>query len=59
MSDTERVAITEALKELPEEDKRFVLCYAAGVVAAKQPKEDQPSGDGNQSPRWRIPEVYS
>lgn len=40
MSNEERIPAMEALKELPEEDKRFVLGYAAGVVAAKQPSKE-------------------
>lgn len=33
MSEKERGDIMEALKELPEKDKQFVLGYAAGVSA--------------------------
>lgn len=34
MSEKERGDIMEALKELPEKDKQFVLGYAAGVSAS-------------------------
>lgn len=34
MSEKERGDIMEALKDLPEKDKQFVLGYAAGVSAS-------------------------
>lgn len=34
MSEQERGDIMEALKELPEKDKQFVLGYAAGISAS-------------------------
>ncbi len=46
MSEQERGQIMEALKDLPEEKKQFLLGYAAGVVAKsadegekREPKE--------------------
>ena len=42
MSDKERGEIMEALKELPEDKKQFLLGYAAGVVA-KSGDQDKPS----------------
>lgn len=40
MSEKERGDIMEALKELPEKDKQFVLGYAAGISASTD-KDDQ------------------
>ena len=36
MSEKERGDIMEALKDLPEKDKQFVLGYAAGVSASAE-----------------------
>ena len=46
MSEQERGDIMEALKELPEKDKQFVLGYAAGVSASKA----KPDNDENRAP---------
>lgn len=46
MSEQKIIPAMEALKELPDEDKQFMLGYAAGVVSAKQPaKEPEKKGD--------------
>lgn len=42
MSERERGDIMEALKDLPEKDKQFVLGYAAGVTASE--KNDEKAG---------------
>lgn len=39
MSDTERKDIIDAMKELPEADKQFMLGYAAGRAASHQEQE--------------------
>lgn len=49
MSNEERIPAMEALKELSEEDKRFVLGYAAGVVAAKQQPEKEAENKDDKS----------
>jgi len=49
MSNEERIPAMEALKELSEEDKRFVLGYAAGVVAAKQQPEKETESKGEEA----------
>lgn len=43
MSEKERGDIMEALKELPEKDKQFVLGYAAGVSASAKANEEKAS----------------
>lgn len=40
MSEKERADIMDALKELPEADKQFMLGYAAGR-SASQPKQEE------------------
>ena len=41
MSDTERKDIIDAMKELPEADKQFMLGYAAGRAASHQEQADK------------------
>lgn len=41
MSDKERADIMDALKELPEADKQFMLGYAAGRSASQTEPKDQ------------------
>lgn len=41
MSDRERGDIMEALKDLPEADKQFMLGYAAGRAAAEPAKAEK------------------
>ena len=44
MSEQKISQAMEALKELPDEDKQFMLGYAAGLTA-KQPEKDAESKD--------------
>lgn len=40
VSDKERADIVEAVNNLPDDQKQFVLGYVAGVSAAAKPVED-------------------
>ena len=42
MSDKDRAEILEAIRDLPEDKKQFLLGYAAGIVA-KNGDQDKPS----------------
>ena len=45
VSDRERGDIMDALKELPEADKQFMLGYAAGRSASVEETEAEPVSD--------------
>lgn len=45
MSEKERADIMDALKELPEADKQFMLGYAAGRSASRPEQEKKASAD--------------
>lgn len=40
MGETDKIEILEMVKNLSEKEKQFILGYAAGVVDAKQRKEN-------------------
>ena len=43
MSETEKANIMEALSDLPEDKKQFLLGYAAGVVAKSGETKTEPT----------------
>lgn len=45
MSEQKISQAMEALKELPDEDKQFMLGYAAGLTAKQQEKEAESKDD--------------
>lgn len=48
MGEKDKGNIMEALSNLPEEQKQFVLGYAAGVAAKTEPKESEPKEAGDK-----------
>ncbi len=54
MSQKEKMEILERVKNLPENDKQFVLGYAAGITAKSQQdaeEVDEHDDEGNQGVR--------
>lgn len=49
MSEQKISQAMEALKELPDEDKQFMLGYAAGLTAKQQDKEAESKGEEAQA----------
>lgn len=50
MSDTERKDIIDAMKELPEADKQFMLGYAAGRAASVKAETQAEEAEQKEAP---------
>ena len=58
MSKEERADIVEALNNLPDDAKQFVLGYAAGVSATTKPAEDPQPTPVPAEPEFQSMEFY-